>query len=116
MELGANTVQPFAWRIDHEAVCAWAAASDSAMIVSTAPTVQLEVAVVEVVGESVVEVVDPAVVPVPPTVVVVTGEEVLVLLPGAAVEVVPEPFELPQAASVATAERTKARAAERYRT
>lgn len=116
MELGANTVQPFAWRIDHEAVCAWAAASDSAMIVSTAEIVQLEVAVVEVVGESVVEVVDPAVVPVPPTVVVVTGEEVLVLLPGAAVEAVPEPFELPQAASVAMAASTKARAAERYRT
>ena len=57
----------------------------------------------------------PGGVPVPPTVVVVTGEEVVVLSPGAAVEVGPEPFELPQAASGDTA-RTKARAAERYRT
>jgi hypothetical protein len=84
------------------------------MIVSTGPREQLEVAVVEVVGEIVVEVVGPAVVPVW-AVVAVTGEEVLVLLPSPG-EVVPEPFELPQAASGAMAKRTKARAAERYRT
>jgi hypothetical protein len=63
--------------------------------------------VVEVVG-GVVEVVGPVVVPVPPPVVAVTEEEVG--------KVVPEPFELPQAASSAMAKRTKARATERYRT
>ncbi len=64
-----------------------------------------------------VEVLGLSVVAVPPTVVVVTGEEVLVLLPsptGGGV-VVPDPFELPQAASGARAKRTKARVAERYR-
>jgi hypothetical protein len=104
--LGANTVQPFAWRIDHEAVCAWSAALDSPMIVSTGVREQPEVAVVVVVRGIVVVTVGAAVVPVPPTVVVVPGEEVVVLLPGlTVVKVVPEPLELLQAARGTRAKR-----------
>jgi hypothetical protein len=105
--LGANTVQPFAWRIDHEAVFAWSEALDSPMIVSTGAREQPEVPVVEVVGGTVVETVGPAVVPVPPTVVDVPGAEVLVLPPGPpVVTVVPEPLELLQAPRGARATKT----------